>query len=82
MEEKTKFAQFVENFKEKKTTIIGIAGALMSLAILFAPQLFVNVEPGEVTEVVNEGWNLIEGILGLVVSILLIVSRMFPPKVK
>lgn len=73
-----KLKQFLENMKEKKTTIMGIIGMVLSLSVMLFPGRFVDVGPDEITEVVGTSWNLIEGIIGAIISVMLIVSRMFP----
>lgn len=70
--------QFLENMKEKKSTIMGIVGMALSLLVMVFPGRFLAIDQQEVGEVINTSWNMVEGIIGVIVSGMLIISRIFP----
>lgn len=69
---------FLDNLKEKKTTIMGIITMVISLAVMLFPKVFVNVSGEDVTHIVGTGYDLIAAIFTFVSGLLLTVSRMFP----
>lgn len=77
---KEKLATFAENLKEKKTTYTGIIGLVITLAAMVLPKVFVNVEPGEISQWAMSGYDLLFAGVGFVSSLLLLISRMFPKK--
>lgn len=80
MEEKTNLQQFLENFKEKKTTVMGIVTMIISLLAMFFPKIFVDVPAEEATEIVANGYDLIASVITFVSGLLLTISSMFKKK--
>lgn len=73
-----KLQNFLDNLKEKKTSIIGGLTAAIALLALFAPHWFREVTAGEVTEVAKTGLELIIELVTLISGIALMFSRMRP----
>ena len=80
MEEKSNLQIFLDNLKEKKTTILGIIGMVLSLLAMVFPERLLLADQEIAGEIINTGWGMIESIIALIVSSTLLISRIFPKK--
>ena len=71
---------FLDNLKEKKTTVMGIVGLIITALVFIFPGTVTTETGEEIKQTFASGYDLLETIVLFILSVVALFGRIFPKK--